>query len=79
MKRLKLDSVVATSYTAMVETFEPLGIVFFCPNNEPSLDWLNHSAHDFRRDSAHYRACSFSIVKPGVQVITIEPDSDSFV
>jgi hypothetical protein len=38
---------------------------------------LNYSAHDSRRDSAHYRACSFSIVKPGVKVITIEPSADA--
>jgi hypothetical protein len=38
---------------------------------------LQYSAHDFRRDSAHYRACSFSIVKPGVKVITIEPSEDA--
>jgi hypothetical protein len=39
--------------------------------------WLNHSAHDFRRDVAHPRACSFSIVKPGTKVITIEPSADA--
>jgi hypothetical protein len=40
-------------------------------------NWLNYSAHDFRRDSAHYMACSFSIVKPGAKVITIEPSADA--
>jgi len=62
----------------------PLGIVFFCSNKkfsdcstiEPSVD-LNYSARDSRRDSAHYRACSFSIVKPRVKVITIEPSADA--
>ena len=62
----------------------PLGIVFFCSNKkfsdcstiEPSVD-LNYSARDSRRDSAHYRACGFSIVKPRVKVITIEPSADA--
>ena len=39
--------------------------------------WLNYSAHDFRCDGAHYRACSFSIVKPVVKVITIQLSADA--
>jgi hypothetical protein len=48
----------------------------FVQTIKPSVN-LNYGAHDFRRDSAHYRACSFSIVKPSVKVITIEPSADA--
>jgi hypothetical protein len=77
-KQLKLDFLVATIEQAwnrillfkqkIQQLFKQLSRLW---------TWLNYGAHDFRRDSAHYMACSFSIVKPGAKVITIEPSADA--
>jgi hypothetical protein len=60
---LESYSFVQTKNSAIVQTIEP------------SVD-LNYSAHDFRCNSAHHRACS--IVKVSLaKVITIEPSADA--
>jgi hypothetical protein len=84
MRQLCGYTIVATNRRAIVATFEPASD-FLSRQRIQQLsrqlsrlwNWLNYSAHDSRRDSAHYRACSFSIVKPGVKVITIEPSADA--
>jgi hypothetical protein len=76
VKELKLDFLVAIDYTAIVATMVALLESCSFVQTIESVD-LNYSAHDFRRISAHYRDCSFSIVKPSVKVITIETSADA--